>query len=90
MSSFQIYQNLTTVRREPPTNLNLVDVRDVALGHALALEHPEAGGERFILSNGPFLWAQLRKSPVHHGFHPILMYTLLIVSNVGRDIIDCF
>lgn len=33
-----------------------VDVRDVALGHARALEVPEAGGQRFILSGGMFVW----------------------------------
>ena len=29
-----------------------VDVRDVALAHALALETPSAGGQRFIASGG--------------------------------------
>jgi len=71
MSSFQIYQNLTTVRPEPPTNLNLIDVRDVALGHALVLEHPEVSGERFILSNGPFVWAQLRDAAINAGIKGI-------------------
>jgi len=33
---------------------NWVDVRDVALAHYLALTLPEAGGNRFIVSNGPF------------------------------------
>lgn len=33
---------------------NWIDVRDVALAHFLALTVPEAGGERFIISNGPF------------------------------------
>ncbi|KAL5521236.1 hypothetical protein ACEPAG_9159 [Sanghuangporus baumii] len=33
-----------------------VDVRDVALGHARAIEVPEAGGQRFILSSGMFIW----------------------------------
>jgi nucleoside-diphosphate-sugar epimerase len=47
---------------------NMVDVRDVALGHALALERPEASGERFIVSNGPFFWAQLRKLLIYLGF----------------------
>jgi len=71
MSSFQIYQNLTTVRPKPPTNLNLIDVRDVALGHALVLEHPEVGGERFVLSNGPFVWAQLRDAAINSGIKGI-------------------
>ena len=33
-----------------------VDVRSVAGGHIRALEVPEAGGERFILSTGPWIW----------------------------------
>ena len=33
-----------------------VDVRDVAEGHVRALEVPEAGGQRFILSSGMFVW----------------------------------
>ena len=32
-----------------------VDVRDVALAHVLALESPNAGGERFIASGGAYL-----------------------------------
>ncbi|KAF9507606.1 hypothetical protein BS47DRAFT_1385067 [Hydnum rufescens UP504] len=35
-------------------SLNSVDVRDVALAHAIALESPVAGGERFLLSAQPF------------------------------------
>lgn len=63
MTSQQVYQNLIN---PPPEDgkgafsLNIVDVRDVALAHARALEVPEAGGERFALSNGPFFWAELR------------------------------
>ncbi|KAH8110868.1 hypothetical protein DFH11DRAFT_1880257 [Phellopilus nigrolimitatus] len=33
-----------------------VDVREVALGHVRALEIPAAGGQRFILSAGTFIW----------------------------------
>ncbi|EKM78748.1 hypothetical protein AGABI1DRAFT_107237 [Agaricus bisporus var. burnettii JB137-S8] len=33
-----------------------VDVREVALAHVLALQKPEAGGERLIVSVGPFVW----------------------------------
>ena len=70
-TSFQLYQNLTNPNSSSGTaggSQNLIDVRDVALGHALVLEHPEAGGERFIISNGPFSWAELRKSPAYHWF----------------------
>jgi len=33
-----------------------IDVRDLGLAHALALEKEAAGGERIIVSAGPFLW----------------------------------
>jgi nucleoside-diphosphate-sugar epimerase len=39
---------------------NLVDVRDVALGHVLALEQEHAGGQRYITSNGRFTWNSFR------------------------------
>ncbi|KAF9561494.1 NAD(P)-binding protein [Agrocybe pediades] len=35
-----------------------VDVRDTALAHILALEKPEAGGERIITAAGPCLWQE--------------------------------
>ncbi|KAI1819610.1 NAD(P)-binding protein [Xylaria intraflava] len=39
----------------PPTGNHLfVDVRDLALGHALALEKPEAAGKRFFMVAGKF------------------------------------
>jgi len=60
----------------------MVDVRDVALGHALILEHPEAGGERFIFSNGPYLWGELRKSPAHRDFLRHFDVNLLLCSKL--------
>lgn len=33
-----------------------VDVRDVAQAHVRALEVPEAGGQRFIIASGPWIW----------------------------------
>ena len=33
----------------------VVDVRDVAAAHVLAMEAPEAAGERFLLSAGPVM-----------------------------------
>lgn len=33
-----------------------VDVRDVAAAHGLALEKEEAGGKRFLLNGGMFVW----------------------------------
>ncbi|GAB1519085.1 hypothetical protein RhiTH_002151 [Rhizoctonia solani] len=38
------------------SNMNFVDVRDVALAHVRALENPEAGGQRFITSGGTLCW----------------------------------
>ncbi|KAF9561492.1 D-lactaldehyde dehydrogenase [Agrocybe pediades] len=35
-----------------------VDVRDTALGHVLALEKPEAGGERIITCEGGYIWQE--------------------------------
>ena len=33
-----------------------IDVRDVALAHILSLEKPSAGGQRFIITSGNFVW----------------------------------
>ena len=42
-----------------------VDVRDLALAHRLALEKGEAGGERIIVSKGPFVWQDWGMFSVH-------------------------
>lgn len=42
-----------TLRAFPDLYIPIVDVRDVAAAHILAMTHPEAAGERFLLSNGP-------------------------------------
>ncbi|GAB5097658.1 SDR family oxidoreductase [Caballeronia sp. HLA56] len=39
----------------PNLFIPIVDVRDVARAHILAMEHASAAGERFLLSNGPAL-----------------------------------
>lgn len=39
-----------------------VDVRDVAAAHVRALEVPEAGGQRFIISAGAAAWQDWRMS----------------------------
>ncbi|KAJ3573251.1 hypothetical protein NP233_g2544 [Leucocoprinus birnbaumii] len=36
-----------------------VDVRDMALAHILALQKEAAGGERIVVSAGPFIWQDL-------------------------------
>ncbi|EJD07758.1 NAD-binding protein [Fomitiporia mediterranea MF3/22] len=54
------YEALLTKRKTPEQLAGVsggwVDVRDVALGHVRALEVPEAGGQRFILSSEMFIW----------------------------------
>ncbi|OBR54719.1 SDR family oxidoreductase [Paraburkholderia tropica] len=39
----------------PNLFIPIVDVRDVAQAHVLAMTHAEAAGERFLISNGPAL-----------------------------------
>ncbi len=34
------------------------------MAHALALESDKAGGERFIVSNGPFAWQKISQCMV--------------------------
>ncbi|KZO89724.1 NAD(P)-binding protein [Calocera viscosa TUFC12733] len=36
-----------------------VDVRDTALAHVRAVQVPAAGGERFLVSGGPFAWQDI-------------------------------
>ena len=38
-----------------------MDVRDLAEAHVRALEIPEAGNERVIVSAGPYVWQDWRK-----------------------------
>ena len=42
-----------TIRAFPDLYIPIVDVRDVADAHIRAMTHPQAAGERFLLSNGP-------------------------------------
>ncbi|KAJ6616017.1 NAD-P-binding protein [Mycena sp. CBHHK59/15] len=57
-SARDFYAKLTAP--SPPPSLHLgscwVDVRDLARAHVLALLRAEAGGERVIVSAGPFVW----------------------------------
>jgi nucleoside-diphosphate-sugar epimerase len=50
--SFDIFRNLLdgTWKAVPPIPLNIVDVRDVATLHILAMENQSANGQRFIAS----------------------------------------
>lgn len=43
----------------PPTQFAGVDVRDTAIGHVKALEHPEAKGKRYIISGFTFTTDQM-------------------------------
>ena len=40
----------------PKLNFGVVDVRDVASLHLLAMTHPAAKGERFVATAGDFIW----------------------------------
>lgn len=38
-----------------------IDIRDVALAHVAALEKPDAGGQRIIVSNGEHILSSWRR-----------------------------
>ena len=42
-----------------------VDVRDIALAHALAIQKEAAGGERIIVSGGPYKFPEWSESTIH-------------------------
>jgi hypothetical protein len=48
--------NATLAKEERPW----IDVRDLALAHRLALEKPDAGGERIIICAGTSKWQDWR------------------------------
>ncbi|KAF8879131.1 D-lactaldehyde dehydrogenase [Infundibulicybe gibba] len=50
--------NPITMDPSIPDDRPWADVRDVATAHVLALEKPEAGGERIIISAGPSVWQE--------------------------------
>ncbi|KAH8102011.1 hypothetical protein DFH11DRAFT_1786495 [Phellopilus nigrolimitatus] len=63
------YEAILTQKKTPEQLASFqgswVDVRDVSLGHVCALEVPAAGGQRFILSAGAFIWQDwLLQKPV--------------------------
>ena len=62
-SSMRTFSELLLFRTQSPEALvdmqvGWVDVRDVALAHARALEVPEAGGQRFILCSSMHTWQE--------------------------------
>ena len=61
----------------PKLGFSIVDVRDVAIAHRLAMELPEAAGQRYLLMSG-HLWmkdmsALLKAHFGHQGFRPPTM-----------------
>lgn len=61
-TSSRLWYDVVVVGGQPEdflkTGLAFIDVRDVAKAHVLALEKEAAGGERIIISAGPFIWQQ--------------------------------
>ncbi len=62
----------------PRLGFSIVDVRDVAIAHRLAMERPEAAGNRYLLMSG-HLWMKqisviLREAFADQGFRPPTMY----------------
>ncbi|GJE86730.1 aldehyde reductase [Phanerochaete sordida] len=51
-----IVKNTRTPEQLVSITSSWVDVRDIALAHALSLQKPEAGGERIIISGGYWTW----------------------------------
>lgn len=81
MTSAQLYNNFVDPKPLPSGfSSNIVDVRDVAAAHVLALERPEAGGERFITSRGPFDFTELRAF-----FTLSLVLLTLLTHGYGAD-----
>jgi dihydroflavonol-4-reductase len=56
-ASIEVFKKLLdgSIPALPPFGFNVVDVRDIARLHALAMTTPEAAGERFI-GSGDFYW----------------------------------
>lgn len=46
------------------------DVRDVALGHVLALERPAAGGERIVVAGGERAFSLMHLRPANMAIAP--------------------
>ncbi|KZT23515.1 D-lactaldehyde dehydrogenase [Neolentinus lepideus HHB14362 ss-1] len=47
-----------------------IDVRDLALAHVLAIEKEQAGGNRFIVSQGPYKWQDFVDAAHKAGVYP--------------------
>ncbi|KAF9482939.1 NAD(P)-binding protein [Pholiota conissans] len=53
-----LFPKTPKTKEELSQSLTWVDVRDTALAHVVALEKPEAGGQRFIACAGSFIWQE--------------------------------
>jgi nucleoside-diphosphate-sugar epimerase len=63
-----------------------VDVRDVGTAHLLALQMPEAAGERFIINSGGFIWQDWSAYPFcPPGCH--MQLTPIGIVNVAREVV---
>lgn len=62
-ASMQVLTSCLVEEKNPeecgPYYSDWVDVRDTALAHVRALQVREAGGERFLVSSGPFAWQDI-------------------------------
>jgi len=68
----RLFWNNATLQDDPVKgkgiSLNFVDVRDNALAHAVALESPDAGGERFLVNANTFTWQDQKDILTEAGF----------------------
>lgn len=69
----------------PPHRSSYVDVRDLALAHVLALQKPEAGGERIIVSAGPYKWQDWGKHPLAPLHGQSISQPKLLTHPLGRQ-----
>lgn len=60
-----VCQGFTVIKYETERSVPLL-VRDVALAHVLAQESEHVGGERFIVSNGPFCIQDICALRIHY------------------------
>ncbi|CCM04264.1 uncharacterized protein FIBRA_06433 [Fibroporia radiculosa] len=53
---YSIFKGSKNAKQLSTIGSSWVDVRDLAEAHVLAIKRPEAGGERIIVSEGPWKW----------------------------------
>ncbi len=62
----------------PRLGFGLIDVRDTAELHLMAMTRPEAAGERFLAVAGPSMTLQARSREADACPHPLCNLTLLL------------